>query len=390
MTRRLAHLRAGAAREEGWALTTAIILLAVLLALGMASLTIVDTQSRQSAITRQKDTAFNLAEAAMALEVVALNPPQWPGANSSPYPTCTQSTSDSRCPSPTVLLDQFAGSADLSGATWRVNVYDNGAPSATAYTDGVTSSQPAYDANGDGTVWIRAQATVGGRSRTLVERVQVQQYTEPMPRDVIVAGSLQISNSGNKVLIDTQGSAFQPSPVYVRCVVGAAGCLQYRTGQISPDTTSGSYTGAASLSSTSLARLKARAQADGTYYATCPSSLPATSTVIWIDSGDCSYTGTDAPATGALIINSGTLYLGGTVALSGVVYAVNAQASAGPVVQVQGHASITGGIYVDGNGGIVAGSSKLNVTFDPNAFGRVQSYLNSATVLGSFQELPPA
>jgi hypothetical protein len=70
---------------------------------------------------------------------------------------------------------------------------------------------------------------------------------------------------------------------------------------------------------------------------------------------------------GALIIETGTLTLGGTSNFYGLVYMVNKQASPGAVVTIGGNAQIYGIVSVDGLGGIVAGSSKTNLVNDPRA-----------------------
>jgi Tfp pilus assembly protein PilX len=402
----LRRIRRRLAREEGWVLVTAMLLMGTMLSMGLATFAFVDGQQSQSGVERQKDTAFNLAEAALNAEVFALSS-QWPGQGAgvagsgvTPYPTCTPSSTDTRCPNATTLQNLFAtpDTVNGNGATWQTQVFDNGTnaqgqSSASFYSDTITSGQPSYDANGDGKLWVRAQATVQGRTRVLVAVARVQLLPETLPHATIIAGSLQTSNNGRKVIIDTQGSAMQPAPVYVRCTPAQnPNCLVYDAskGQISPDTTSTGYGGGPSLSAAALARLRTTAIQSGTFYSTCPASLPSAA-VTWIDTGDCSYTGNatinSATNPGLLIVNNGTLSLGGTVAFYGLVYGVNPQATSGTVVRLQGNASIQGGVAVDGNGGVVAGSSKLNITFDDGAYQAVKSYGTSSIVQNTFREI---
>ncbi len=60
------------------------------------------------------------------------------------------------------------------------------------------------------------------------------------PRAALVAGHFETSNSGNKVIIDTNGEAnqFSPGDIIVRCALTVAGCASYDSdkGQIEPDT----------------------------------------------------------------------------------------------------------------------------------------------------------
>ena len=43
-----------------------------------------------------------------------------------PHPTCTQTSTDTRCPDPATLSHMFNTPDTASGTTWQVNVYDNG------------------------------------------------------------------------------------------------------------------------------------------------------------------------------------------------------------------------------------------------------------------------
>jgi hypothetical protein len=239
---------------------------------------------------------------------------------------------------------------------------------------------------------VRAQATVGGVTKAVVTEVQTQMVTTPLPRAVLVAGSFQTTNSGAKVIIDTQGSsAPPPGGLYVRCNPAlSASCLSYQPGQVAPDTASANYTGGSSLSQALQDQLLAEAQANGTYYPTCPASVPS-GAVVWIDSGDCNWTGNavgnSATQPGMLIINKGTLLFDGTVQFYGLVYALNGQKSAGTLVRTQGNAQIFGAVFVDGNGGVSGGSSKFNVTFNANALNVVQTIANVSYIQSTWRQL---
>jgi Tfp pilus assembly protein PilX len=403
----LRRIRRRLTREEGWVLVTAMILMATMLSMGLATFAYVDGQQSQSGAERQKDTAFNLAETAMNATAFSLSN-TWPGAGSSstPFPTCTQASTDSRCPTPGTMAGLVVG-PDAGNVSWQVNVYDNGIngqgqSSATWYSDAITPAQPSYDANGDGKVWIRSQATVNGNTRVLVEQVQVQLVPVNLPHDVVLAGSLQAGNNGNKVLIDTQGSSLTPSTVQVRCNRNTdATCLVYRQGsQLSPDTTCDNVCNASApttaISSSAIAGLKSQAKANGTFYTTCPANLPTSFTVLWIDGPDnCSYTGNatinSSTSPGLLIMNNGTFQLGGTVTFYGVIYALNAQGSSSdiaPLVETFGDANVFGGILVDGGGNVEVASSHTNLTYADNAFSNINTNGTAAPLQNTFRQIP--
>lgn len=418
--RRLAVL-SGARREDGWALVISLTLMVMMLGFGMAILALADTQSKQSAVTRQRDAAFSVADAALNAEMFSLSnnwpgPGSAPGANQTqaagPYPTCTPSSTDTRCPSATMLQNLISTPDTLKGGiSWKINVYDNDIGSAGSlqsfYSDQYTAGQAAYDGNGDGKLWVRAQATVGAVTKTVVALVQAQYRTIPFPRDVVLAGSLQTGNQGNKVIINTQGPLPTPGsapPVSVRCnPLLNVWCLQYDSShtinQISPDTSSGNSTAGSAISASDQAALKAAAQANGTYYATCPANMPS-GQVVWIDSGNCSWTGnatinctsTNPPSSSVphvMVINNGTITVGGTLTYCGLIYGLNAQGATGgtDVLSTAGNAGVYGAMMVDGNGGVGAASSKFNLTFDPSAVAGIPTVANVNYIQTTWREL---
>jgi hypothetical protein len=398
----------GVRAQDGWALVIALIVMSLMLAFGLAVLAIADTQSRAGGVERQRDAAFSVAEAALNAEMFMLAN-NWPGLGSADYPSCTQSSTDSKCPSVTMLQNLIKSPDTGSNLQWQIDVYDDdvcivGQQSVSLqsfYSDAYSSCQNHRDYNQNYKLWVRAQATVAGVTKAVVTEVQAAMFTNPLPHAVIVAGSFQASNSGYKVIVDTQGipPAQQPGALYVRCnPVGNANCLAYDATkyQVSPDTTSPNYTGGSALSPTIQTQLKAQAVANNTYYPTCPASVPS-GAVVWIDSGNCTWTGNatgNSPAQpGMLIINCGTLTFDGTVTFYGLVYALNCPPSSsgtpssGTVVTIQGNATIVGAVFVDGNGGVVAGSSKLNVQFDPNALNVAQTIANVNYIQSTWRQL---
>ena len=387
--------------EGGWALITAILLMTIMLGTVLSVASYVDGQTRMGANSRKRETAFNITESALNAQIFALSQ-DWPGTGNSgtPYPTCTQSSSGARCPNASALSALIA-SPDSTGATWQTVIRDDGGSAPNFYSDAATLAQPAYDANGNGKVWIRATATARGKTRTMVTLVRVEEQAEDIPHAAVIAGRMNNSNNGNKVLEDLSASTGANGFIGVRCTPTSGettACLgQPWSGgtfpssrvltQISPYSghIQTGYSAAPIVNAAARARLKARAIADGTYYASCPPTLPS-GDIIWIESGDCTATGGSGSAT-MLIINNGTYSLNGNATFYGVVYAINAQNSSGLVVSVHGNATITGGVLIDGNGTFDAGSSKENLVFDDNAYGAVKSYGTAGMIQNTWREL---
>ena len=407
--RRLAH------DEGGWALVTALMLMVVMVIAGTSLLAAVDTETNSSTVERQRETAFNLAEAALNAQLFALSR-DWAGkgmaanaaANTAanPYPAwCTPESTSSRCPSSPALTSAFA-STDAAGATWNTTVRDDGAaPLDTFYSDDAIASQPGYDANTNGKLWVRAQATARGKTRTIVALVQAQQQEEDILHAAVAAGRLNLTNDGNKPLIDGGG------PVMVRCAMvpsdpngpclgqefGGArfkdqpSLMEFLQTQIPGTTPTSNPALGPAMTPEAVARMKARAIADGTYFQTCdPSKLGGE--VVWVVQGTC-----DAPAgninssdkPGMLILEKGTISVTAQTDFYGVIYALNAGSPpiSGPVVTVHANGVIHGGVLVDGPGVVEVGSSASNIVYTPNAFKAVESYGTAGVIQNTWREI---
>lgn len=407
--RRLRH------EDGGWAMVTALTLLTVMLGVGGATYGYVDGQTQQSRIGREKETAFNVAEAAMNAQIFQLAR-DWPGAGSasSPYPACTQISTATRCPSTTQLTALFTSPDTDSATVWSTSVRDNTSPSANYYSDSQTQSAPGWDSNGDKRMWVRAQAQTKGRTRTIVALVRAQEQVEDLPRAALITGRLDISNNGHKVIIDASGGSSESGLVAVRCtpaLLESQPCLGHSLGggnivtalanlnallnfQISPNVTQTGYSAAPAMSVEMRARMKATAIANGTYFASgCPTAAGLSGQVVYIENGDCSYTGNTqfnaSAAPGMVIIARGSLYLGGTTNFYGIIYHANELASSGALMQVQGNAQVYGGVLIDGNGRTIAGSSKYNIVLASNAFDAVRSYGSVGIVQNTWREIKP-
>jgi hypothetical protein len=399
--------------EEGWAMVVAIMVTALMVSMGLATAVVIDSQTQGSARERLDESDFNLAQGALISEMSILTA-RWPGGSGAAFPTqCTSASVSTQCPDPTMLRLSYNSIDYASAPTWNVQVRDNNTATPDFYSDSGTSTQPHWDSNGDGKIWVRATATVKQHTQAVVGLIQVDKQTEELPHSTLIAGSLDISNNGNKPLIctklpddlsgnhDCTSSSSQVGPVQVRCTTYTSSCLNIRdpidnSVQISPYNVQVGYPTASSLTAAALNRLKARAQADGTYYSgTCPSSMegPQAGMVMFVDSANCSFTANTTyntlSAPGVFIINNGTLYLAGTSTYYGVIYAANPPAS-GTTVELGGNTSVVGGINVDGNGTLVAGSSHVNLIFDDFAFSKVTSYGAAHLVQNKWRQFVPS
>lgn len=396
--------------EGGWALITVLGMLAIGLAFATATMGTVDTQQRESGVSRTKEVAFNAAEAALSAQTFALAQ-DWPGSAAKAYGTCAKGSTSPRCPSPQALMSATATPDAVRGVQWTTTVRDNLKPANEGfYDDAATATAAAWDQNKDGKVWVRAQARVAERTRTVVALVRVEEVQEDLPRSAIIAGRLEISNNGKKIIVD--GRAGSDPTVQVRCQVqlldsvpclghtlhGATGTLAKLLGlldsQLAPNKTVQNYAGGPAMDAEARGRLERTAVADGTWFATCPSSPPS-GAVVWIESGSCSWTGNtvvnSAAAPGLLVLdNEATLYLGGTLDFHGIVYAPNPSNRTDRRVTVQGNARVFGGVLIDGPGMLQAGSSKLNVMLEPAAFDRVRSYASAGMIQNTWREIVPA
>jgi hypothetical protein len=405
------------AREEsGWALVTTVVLTAVMVTMGLAVFTYVDGQTSSSARERLNESGFNLAEGALNQQMYVLSH-AWPGADpgaspSAPAypPSCGPASATPLCPDSTALRQSY-NSVDYGGApAWTTEVHDNDTGDTPDFYDDADPSPARWDSNRDRRMWVRAQATVKGRTRAIVGLVQVETRLEEMPRSALIAGAVATTNLGNKDIICTRlpdkpdGLSCQPSssplagPVQVRCV-GTLGslCVDVRMGQIEPDPVQTGYTGGDALAADAIERLRARAVMDGTYYATgCPAN--PSGEVVFVQSGHCSYDNSvpgaccNSPTRpGVFIVANGSFSLNGNLTYHGVVYALNRQGAVACVpgcpVAVGGTAMVRGGVHVDGQGGFLAGSSKVNVVYDDFPYNRVRSYGAVTLVQNRWREI---
>ena len=404
--------------EDGNVLVIAVTMVVLMLGLGTAALSVVDTQTDVSKRDRQHESTFNLAEGALNAQAFVLGRLGTGGAASGGFPVeCTNVSTEQLCPIPAQVSRSYAAATqnDYNAATtWRTRVRDNPVnpanTSVTYYDPVAVAAAPRYDANGDNQLWVSAQATVRGRTRELVALIRVEVTPVTFPSYAILSGGFTTSNNGRKVIVD----ATDPSSLGVAvCCVDATApktsstCLGYDPGKGQLDPADGyemGYPDKPSISDDDLQALIDYAKGNGTYYTTCPTN--PNGAVVVIESGSCSYNNSSPAAVGSskccnslvdpglLIMRCGSISLGGNIEFYGLIYVPNkatadgSYCSSSNVVTTQGTSLIRGGVIIDGPGKMYAGSSGSNVIFDPLAFQGINAAGTAGVVQNTWREVP--
>ena len=410
--------------EEGSVLVIAIVLMAVMLTVGLASFASVDSGQQRALEQRQRETSLNLAEAVLYSQGFALAQ-AWPGnavAGATMPTTCTSVSAAALCPDPNTLAAGNSSSpasanftnVDASAAVgWETRIRDNGAPLADAFLQsqvdadqsgtntktGLAYSCPGpckWDANGDLKLWVQARAVVRDRPRNVVALLKREEYAEAFATSGVTAGSFETTNNGNKAIIDATGSQ-----VVVRCpTTSTLPCTDYDAAknQVLPATIVRDPATRDAMTETQIERFKASAQSanPSTYYTSCPASL--TGSVVYIDvaattnctdANNATYNSALDP--GIVIMPRGTLTMKGS--LHGLVYMANLQDSTGAVLTMEANSQIFGGLAIDGPGRLVAGQAsgdRATVKFVQNAFDSLATFGTTGLVQNTWRELPPS
>jgi Tfp pilus assembly protein PilX len=398
---------ARALREDGNVLITALLVMMLLMIFGFSLLQVVDAQQSDSRRERERESSFQVSEGALNAQIFQLSS-RWPGSTSSPgsgapYPaSCTNGAASADCPSSTALTSSFANVDQSGSTTWTTQVRDNTAGS-NFYDDSMLAG-PSADANGDGYLWVRASAVVRGKRRTLVALVKAEQTTLNFPRATLVAGKFNTTNNGNKIIIDNDGeqNQFTPGDVIVRCsfpsgAPPATGCADYESakGQVSPERVFSKPDQPSAVTPEALDSLRAAARADGNYYTSCPGSLqgdqPGEMVFIEDAGSNCKFNGNADYNTrakpGYVVIAHGSIQILGNATFYGVIYHANLDNSSAYLVDLGGNVSIQGAIVIDGPGGLYAGSSKVNLVWDPNVFNNLKAFGTASIVQNTFREI---
>lgn len=400
--------------EQGIALVAAIVLLTVILGLGLGLLLFTDNQQKASAREQASEAAFNLAEAALNAQVGQISR-KWPTKEKEIPSSCTAATSTATngCPA----TGSLSAGYPVTGATCPAGAQTEawGSPLSNQWTtyvrQDVGEASPFFDSTKErtahewdetkaGKLWVRSVGVVQCHFVTLVTLVSRQQVSTSFPENAATANWFETSNSGNKVIVNTQGpNAPKNGKVSMRCngFAKTEECEKWDKSkeQISPDTTGAGPSPTPTLSATQLEAERQQAEFAGTYYAagSCPGSPEALTGLPTYVEGPCelSYNGGTANSyekPGFLILANGTLKLNANGQFFGVVYAVNKQESSGVVVEIHGCNKLTGAIVVDGNGGISFGSCKENFVYDPRAIKNLEGYGGATPTRNSFRVLP--
>jgi Tfp pilus assembly protein PilX len=415
--------------ERGMVIVTAVMLLLIMVAIGLAVLSQVDTQTSQSRVERERESAFNLAEAALSAQTFVLGR-RGTGTSTIQHPTScsTASSSDFFCPANAQLMRSYNGSGqvDFDNATsWKTWVRDDANPTTGAkvlfWDDAylTNTSWARYDKGGDLVggvsvpnrhVWVRAEATVRGRTRALIAYVRIEDRPVNFPQYAVLAGSVRGQNNGNKTLVNSTGS---PLGVGVRCAQPppSPNCIDLdptkgpqlvppnhfelnipgNNANVPPDNPA--------IDSDALQSLEDVAKASGTYYAGCPAN-PNGDVVVIENATNCLWNNSAPAATGMskccnsptnpglLVIKQGAVNFGGNIEFYGIVYNANLDNATGTkLIETSGTSAIYGAAIVDGRGGVWAGSSGNNIMYDPTAFANINAVGTAGVVQNTWREI---
>jgi Tfp pilus assembly protein PilX len=246
--------------QDGWVIVTAMLVMAILLAIGLALAKLADTQSKQSGSERVRETSFNLGEGVLSAQSVVLQnnwpvkAPCSPNAKGCGYPVeCTYAngaltggTAGTNCPTPSELIGvgKAFGGVDITtpGTRFVVQVRDNRGTASSSYDKTVVNDNNGcgtnvvctWDANDDHRLWVRVDAWAqyqGStavleriKKRSMVALLQLENVPIPFPQNAVTGGSATFDNSGNKILVESTGSQ-----VVTRCSPFPGSSLQVQS-----------------------------------------------------------------------------------------------------------------------------------------------------------------
>jgi Tfp pilus assembly protein PilX len=305
--------------EEGWALVTAVAMMAIMLVIGLATMATVDFNSQQTRQQRESESALNLAEGVLYAQSFALAR-RWPAPGRPAYPTqCSSSTATTgQCPNRENLAAANAANANTAAfnstdfsktglstarnTTWITRVRDNYGALANAYTTNTTTVNGALtgslgtcaapcsrDFNNDRAMWVESRTVVRGKARKIAALMRLEMLQESIPKTGMTSGAMALTNNGAGSY-DASGAA-----VVVRCSPDSsqgngATCTNIsNNNSITPAPVQGTVGNL--MSPDQINRFRDRAIIEGTWYANCSSVPSLTGQLIFIEY--CPASGSD-------------------------------------------------------------------------------------------------
>jgi hypothetical protein len=410
------QLTARTRAESGSAIVITMLAVFVMLGLGLGLLSLNDEQAKQSGVERTRDLAFNVAESVLTSEAYSLAR-AWPVSGAA-APSGAAGTCSTTGVGAVIGAIPVAGSAvariqstlsasysgtEYAGTTWQVKICDDTAGAATSWSNSLLGNWN-YDQNANNRMWIRAQATVGGKTRAVAGLVDLGSTKALPPGLALINGSMSVDiptalGSGGGLLGGVTGLVLGSSDpliegrIGVRCGVydvnvvkvclGGNGLQGITAGLLSSIVATNAfaqYPTETALSPDTIAQLRSQAVATGTYVAstsgaTASSNPPActkpaavTSSRIWfieqVGTGDqyCKISAASTPQPQMVIIGKGRVVIRGNDSYSSptnfrsVVYGLNLQRPVPnsvllprEIVSIDEAARVIGAVYVDGN-----------------------------------------
>jgi Tfp pilus assembly protein PilX len=297
--------------EEGWILVTSITLMTIMLVVALASMAIVDTQTKRSREQRERESSLNLAEGALYAQGFQLAQ-AWPGeATKALTADCSSATAALVCPT-AAQVQQNADSVDTRAlTTWTTVVRDNGGPNLNvafqqAFMNQTQSGTDAFgrayscpgpcrwDANRDRKMWVQASSIVRGKPRLVVATMKLEKIAESVPRAAVSAGGINTGNHGGQIKIWGEGSS-----VVVRCNPDDRSCVSDEDGIYPAATNPVPPPPTTLMTPSQIQRMKMTAEANGTYYQGCPPGNNISGAVVFVEKCDLSISASTFGGTAA-------------------------------------------------------------------------------------------
>jgi Tfp pilus assembly protein PilX len=400
-------------RQEGVAVVTAIVLMAIMLVMGATMLALVDAQTHQTSQERSAESSFDLAEATLSAGEFLLshNWPQTVTAGSCDSQTISGTLDEPAATAPATLgtqvqrlLAQTYEGVAPSSSRWWVTVCDWAQTQYSSWDKSLLNG-PGYDtsllaspAAQPRKLWVRAESLVAGRHRAVVGLVQAGQVPIFPLGYSVVTGNMgaELATTVNNVLAGgLVGPLLGTHPVFEGGVVGLR-CSLLDQDQLLADSEilgclSGLFTTVSALSAPvssllngteyvhfesdsllgddKVASLRRQAETTCTYYAliscqassvnsgaSCGVTTATAGKVVFIEqvgdgSGYCVLNTSGNPSALALVIGSGGVRVTGGGRFTGVIYALRRKkaTAGGADVRIQGGSKVRGGVFVDDN-----------------------------------------